>query len=77
MGSAIGSVRTAAKRRGMSEDEYRARLSAGEKWCVACKVWHPRVAFRMDLSRPSGLDARCLTSKATRARHTYWLRRKS
>jgi hypothetical protein len=59
MGSATGSIRTAARRLGLTDDEYAARVGAGEKWCRACRAWHLREAFPADCSRGDGLDSRC------------------
>lgn len=65
-GTPIGALRTAARRVGLTESEYAARVEAGEKWCTACKAWHPRSAFVADRSRGDGLRARCLASERGR-----------
>jgi len=41
MGSALGILKVAAGRIGISLDEYQARRAGGEKWCTACRAWHP------------------------------------
>ena len=68
MGSAAGAERTAAIRVGVSVDEYRARRSAGEKWCYACRAWHPTGAFVADRRRGDGRKAKCLRSDSGRPR---------
>lgn len=54
---------TAARRVGVTLDEYAGRIAAGEKWCHAHKEWHPRSEFGRDRSRSDGLDARCLNAR--------------
>lgn len=61
-GTADGALKTAAKRTGLSVEEYLARTSAGGKWCTACKAWHPIDAFPRDRTRGDGRRARCLAS---------------
>lgn len=68
MGSAAGAKKAAAARVGLALNEYEARLSAGEKWCTACKEWHQRSAFDADRSRGDGLSAKCAASKAASTR---------
>jgi len=60
VGSAIGALRTAAARTGLSTAAYQARLDNGEKWCIGCKGWHPRANFQRDRTRGDGLKARCV-----------------
>lgn len=62
MGSRSGVLTTAARRVGLDPVEYARRVEAGEKWCTACKAWHPRAAFVVDRSRGDGLRARCLAA---------------
>ena len=59
MGSRTGSELTAARRVGVSLEEYQRRVAAGEKWCIGHKAWHPRSEFQVDRSRGDGLKARC------------------
>jgi len=65
MGSASGSVATAAKRLGITVKAYEAQVAAGRKWCTRCKKWHRRQAFGRDSSRNDGLAASCSASRAT------------
>lgn len=39
------SPKIAAKRIGVSVDEYERRIAAGEKWCSGCRAWHPVQMF--------------------------------
>ena len=54
---------TAAKRIGISVIEYVRQLSAGNKWCTACRDWHQSCQFGKDVSRGDGLDSKCRESK--------------
>lgn len=63
MGSAEGSRKAAARRIGVTVDFYEAMVSAGLKWCTACKQWHEHGAFGRDTTRSDGLSARCLASR--------------
>jgi hypothetical protein len=40
-----GFTASTANRIGVSVNEYRARREAGERWCWACRDWHPAAAF--------------------------------
>ena len=59
---------TAAKRIGISVDEYLSHRVSGEKWCTACKAWHLEQEFGKDLTRGDGLSASCLSSRHVRKR---------
>lgn len=71
-GNHKGSVRTAAKRLGLSEAEYRQRVDAGEKYCWACSTWKPWQEFGLDRSRGDGLTAACRLCKNLRARELHY-----
>jgi hypothetical protein len=71
MGSAEGVRKAAAKRVGLTIEEYDARIAAGEKWCTGCKEWHPRGMFKVDKSRSDGLAAACTKNRKQRYRETY------
>lgn len=64
MGARLG----AARKLGLSLDQYLAHEASGEKWCTACKGWHPRNAFRSDRSRRDGLSATCSEARNARVR---------
>lgn len=59
MGSAEGAIKTAARRIGISVDEYRANLAAGMKWCIKCRIWQAVDEFNMDASRGDGRTSVC------------------
>lgn len=67
-GTEIGALRTAAIRVGLSVDDYRARISAGQKWCTGCKAWHDIRAFPRDRTRGDGRRAKCLVADHGRSR---------
>lgn len=70
-GNRSGVMKTAALRVGVSTEEYAAKVAAGEKWCTACRAWHPLDAFPVDRSRGDGRRAGCLTSQHGKPRSTY------
>lgn len=71
MGSAEGARATAARRIGLSLDEYDARIASGEKWCGRCRVWHPVSAFGRDRSRADGMASACRRKRGELARTSY------
>lgn len=64
-GRSFGSLKTAAKRIGMSFELYTAMIKAGMKWCTKCKVAHLSTEFKADRSRGDGLSAKCVRSRAS------------
>lgn len=71
MGSAQGSVKTAAKRLGIPLEEYIAHLTANEKWCRACQDWHPATDFAIDRSRGDGRVTLCREAANSQRRADY------
>ena len=71
MGSKNGIMKLAAKRCGVSLDEYTERTAKGEKWCTLCKEWHARTEFGKDSSRADGLTAQCSSGRFAFARQRY------
>lgn len=59
MGSALGVAKGAARRLGISLEEYRDRRAQGLKWCTRCKEWRASVEFARDRTRTDGLKAAC------------------
>lgn len=55
--------KTAARRLGVSLDEYKHMQTAGYKWCTQCKKWHPLQEFGLDRSRGDGRSSKCLLSR--------------
>lgn len=74
--------KSAARRLGISPEEYLSRIALGLKWCYLCEDWHSRYIFTIDRSRGDGLAASCrgrkprplplsTEEKQKRARATY------
>lgn len=61
-------MKVAAKRVGLSLDEYQRQIGRGLKWCTGCKEWHAVNAFSVDRSRGDGRRARCLDSERGKPR---------
>lgn len=57
--NALGVLKVAAKRIGVTLEEYQRHQSVGEKWCYACRAWRPVEDFHKDASRGDGLKAVC------------------
>lgn len=71
MGSRLGGQKAAARRAGLSLDDYRARVAAGEKRCTRCREWRALEAFGDDASRDDGKSATCHVCRRERHRSTY------
>lgn len=56
------SIKRSAKRMGITPEEYKEHLDAGEKWCSAHGAWHPRSEFGIDRHRFDGLFPSCRAS---------------
>lgn len=54
---------TAARRCGLSLEEYRTNIEAGLKRCWRCRVWKPIDQFCADRSRGDGRSARCMACR--------------
>lgn len=59
MGSALGVAKGAARRLGVSMEEYQGRQAQGLKWCTRCKEWRASAEFVRDRTRTDGLKAAC------------------
>jgi len=53
------SIQAAAKRRGLTTDEYLAKLNAGLKWCRACQDWRPLNTYNPSTSTHDGVRPLC------------------
>ena len=71
MGSVMGALKGAAKRRGMSVEDYIDKLEEGEKWCTGCKAWHQYTEFKEDVTRSDGLSTVCASFNNARNRAKY------
>ena len=63
-----GALKIAAKKAGLTIDEYSAMRAAGLKKCTGCKQWHDVATFNVDATRTDGLSAkgRCCSRVAVR-----------
>jgi hypothetical protein len=59
MGSKLGVEKVAAKRVGLTLEEYREKVKSGLRWCCGCKEWHELSRFSTDNSRDGGLAKTC------------------
>lgn len=73
-GNAEGALKTAAKLRGLTVEEYKAR-AATEKWCRTCGEWHAHAEFGADPSRGDGLSTVCTASRRVRERRPRTVQR--
>ncbi len=67
-GRQLGVLKTAAKRLGLSLQEYQSYQAIGLKWCYACAEWHERGAFATDATRSDGLAAICQVARSRKPR---------
>lgn len=63
MGSRLGIEKIAAKKTGLSLEDYHSRITNNEKWCTRCRCWHSVAEFGIDLNRTDGRSAQCRRSK--------------
>lgn len=66
---------TAAKHLGISCEELRAHVEAGEKRCTRCLLWLQMDNYYPDPSRPDGRTTHCIGCCAERA-VDQWMKRK-
>lgn len=59
MGSYLSAEKSAAKKTGLTVEEWRARRAAGLRHCFRCRAWHPIEMFSIDKSRAQGRTASC------------------
>lgn len=65
MGSKLGVMKSAAKRIGLSLEDYTAKLAAGLKWCTCCKFWKPLADFGKDITRGTAKASHCVACRRT------------
>lgn len=58
-----GPIKIAAKRLGITREEYLVKINAGLKWCSGCKEWHKHTEFGRDSSRSDGLSSTCFSHR--------------
>jgi hypothetical protein len=71
MGSRLGVIKIAAKRAGLSLEEYQDRIDRGLKRCTFCEEWKLLELFDTDNSRGDGKTAGCSECRSERARAVY------
>jgi len=52
--------RLAAKRIGITLEEYTRNRLAGLRWCYACRRWRAPARFGRDKHRPQKIDGTCI-----------------
>lgn len=73
MGNRIGITKVAAKKIGISYEDYIKKINEGLKWCTSCKQWKPREFFGIDKSRGDGLRAPCFDCSRVKYRKSRGL----
>ena len=58
MGSIVSVQKIAAKKTGLSYEDYLIKI-INDSWCSKCKSWKPKTYFGVDNSRGSGLSTKC------------------
>lgn len=71
MQTKLGAEKVAAKRSGVTVEEYRARVAAGLKRCCGCKVWRSIEQFCNDSSRSDGIACSCRVCSSERGKRKY------
>jgi hypothetical protein len=71
MGSRLGVEKVAAKKCGLTLEEYRLKTASGLKRCTFCEEWISVEKFNADKSRSDGLTAGCSECRNARSRETY------
>lgn len=67
MGSRIGILKVAAKRIGLSLEEYQRRIDSGQKWCHMCGMWKFISEFGVDRNRSDKRHAVCKACRYLRS----------
>ena len=70
-GRALGSLKTAAQRIGVSFDHYVDSIRGGLRWCHGCRRFLATASFCVDKSRSDGLTRICGTCRNIRNRSAY------
>lgn len=69
MGSKVGVLKIAAKRIGVSYDEYLEKINSGMKWCTSCKQFLPIDEFCKDSSQGDGHGTKCSQCRHSKAKY--------
>ncbi len=74
MGSLIGVMKQKAAQRGLTLEQYQAKLAAGFRWCCICQDWVEARFFDHDRTRADGLAGKCRPCSRTMPSQTFRLR---
>lgn len=66
-----GAIKIAAKKAGLSVEQYKALIDQGSKKCSECKEWRPASEFGTDQSRYDGLDTKCCYCRRVKVRKSW------
>lgn len=66
-----GAAKIAAKKAGVSLEDYLEKVAAGKKFCGLCREFHPASEFANDSSRYDGLSATCRKSRNAKSKQSY------
>ncbi len=66
-----GAIKVAAQHIGISPEEYKRLVAAGQKWCMVCRRWQPVGEFGKDRSRVDGLASGCKEGRNAWVRGRY------
>lgn len=66
-----GAEKVAAAKCGVTLEEYRAKIQAGEKHCRSCRLWKSKVEYGSDSTRYDGLSAICIRCRSVKAKAKY------
>lgn len=70
MGSRAGTIKSAARKLGITVEEWERRRQAGEVRCTDCKEWKTAEHYYPDRSRSNGLASKCRSCASDRV--TAW-----
>lgn len=63
-----GAIKCAAKKLGITVEEYKENKARDLKWCTKCKAWQHTSRFNKDKSRFDGLKADCVSCTRVKTR---------
>ena len=66
-----GAIKIAAKRMGISIEQWKFNVQSGLLWCTGCKAWHKKDKFAYDKSRWSGHAQSCRLYKKIETKKRY------
>ncbi len=66
-----GAIQEAARRCGLTIEEYNAHRQANRKWCHYCGYWKATDQFGKDRNRSDGLHAMCRPCRVVYSAERY------